>query len=114
MNKRITFRHMEHSNPMEDYANQQLEKIENILSNERTPIYIDLVLEPSKVHAHHHIELRVKTPRFEKISDFEGPDFYNVLDRVIDTMYRQICEEKKKEIDERKQRGRHDEFKKQR
>jgi len=105
---------MDHSDPMEDYANQQLEKVETLLTNERTPIYIDLVLEPSKVHAHHRIELRVKTPRFEKISHFEGPDFYNVLDHVIDTMYRQLCEEKRKEIDERKQRGRHDEFKKER
>ena len=114
MKKRITFRHMDHSNVMEDYANQQLAKIEEFLSNDRTPIYIDLVLEPSKVHAHHRIELRVKTPRFEKISNFEGTDFYNVLDRVIDTMYRELHEEKRKEIDERKQRGRHDEFKKQR
>lgn len=114
MNKKIVFRHMDHSNAMEDYANQQLEKIEVLLTKERTPMYIDLVLEPSKVHAHHRIELRVKTPNFEKISNFEGPDFYKVLDRVIDIMYRQLCEEKRKEVDERKQRGRHDEFKKQR
>ena len=116
MHKRITFRNMDHSEVMEEYANKQLEKIEHFLENERTPIYIDLVFEPSKVHQHHRVELRVKSPRFDLISNYEhkGVDFYDVLDRVIDIMYRQLLDHKQKEVDERKQRGRHEDFKKQR
>jgi len=37
-----------------------------------------------------------------------------VLDRVIDTMYHELHEEKKKQSDKKKMVGRHDEFKKQR
>ena len=33
MDKRIVFRNMEHSNVMEDYANQQLEKIEEFMQH---------------------------------------------------------------------------------
>lgn len=114
MNKRIMFKGMEHSGVMEEYANQQLGKIEEFLKNERTPVYIDLVLEPSKTREHHKIELRVKSPSFEKISNYEGPKFYDVLDRVIDVMYRELLEAKKKELDQRKMRGLPDDLKKQR
>jgi ribosome-associated translation inhibitor RaiA len=67
MHKRITFRNMEHSPAMEGYANNLLAKIEDFLQKEGTPQYIDLVLEPSKNHAHHRAELRIKTPHFDLI-----------------------------------------------
>jgi ribosomal subunit interface protein len=114
MIKRIMFRHMDHSDVMQEYANGQLAKIEEFLSHGRDPIYVDLVLEPSKVHAHHRIELRIKTPKYEKFCDYEGPKFYDVLDHVIDTMYRMLLEEKRKQEDHVKDLGRHEEFKKQR
>ncbi len=78
---------MDHSPVMEAYAHKQLQKIEKFLTNERSPIYILLILEPSKIHAHHRVELRIKTPRFHVITKYEGPDFYDVLDRVIDVTY---------------------------
>ena len=114
MHKRITFKGMEHSSVLEDYANQQVVKIEEFLQSERTPVYIDLIFEPSHVHAHHKIELRVKSPSYDRISNYEGKDFYHTLDRVIDVMYHELREEKKKNDDSKKMRGRHDEFKKQR
>lgn len=116
MNKRIVFRNMEKSDAMKDYANEQLVKIEQFLSEERSPINIDLVFEPSKTHDHHRIELRVKTPHYDKISDYEytGTKFYDVLDRVIDVMYRELHEEKRKNHDREKMVGRHDDVKKQR
>lgn len=116
MHKRITFRNMDHSDIMEQYVNQQLAKVEKFLENEPTPISIDMVLEASKTREHPHVELRIKTPHFDCISNYEktGVDMYDVIDRVIDIMYKQLHELKSKEDDQRKQRGRHDEFKKQR
>lgn len=117
MHKRITFRNMERSTVMEDYANQQLEKVIEFLKSEQPPIYIDLVFEPSKTKEHHRVELRVKSPRYDLISNYEyqGTGFYDVLDRVIDTMYLQLREKNKQEKrDEKKVRGRREEFKKQR
>jgi len=116
MHKRITFKGMDHSPGMEDYANGQLAKIEDFLKSEPSPIYIDLILEPSKRKEHHFIELRVKSPHYDLISNYEykGTGFYDVLDRVIDIMYRKLLEEKGKQVDKRKSVGRHDDFKKQR
>lgn len=94
---------MDKSDVMEEYANQQLAKIEHFLENESTPIHIDLTLEPSKVHEHHKVELRVKSPHYNLISEYEheGVGFYDVLDRVIDTMYRELHEAKRRRIDDR-------------
>lgn len=101
MNKQITFRHMDHSKVMEDYINKQLAKIEKFLSTEREPVYLELVLEPSKIHAHHRVEIRVKTPDYYLVNDYEGPEFYDVLDRVLDVMYNRL-HEKKRELDDLK------------
>lgn len=114
MQKRIVFRHMDHSKVMEDHANKHLKKVEEFLKNEPTPIHIDLVLEPSKVHAHHLVELRVKTPHYDCVAKREGPDFYQLLDHVIDIMYRELHEEKEKIVSNRKMQGRHSDFKKER
>jgi ribosomal subunit interface protein len=107
---------MDHSSVMENYINEQLAKIEKFLENEPTPIYIDMILEPSKIHEHPRAELRVKTPHYDLISnyEFEGVGMYDVIDRVIDIMYHELREKKKKENDQRKMRGRHEDFKKQR
>lgn len=116
MIKRITFRHMDHSDAMEQHANEQLAKVEHFLANEPTPINIDLIFEPSKIRQHHRVELIIKTPHYDIFvhHEKEGDDFYQAIDTVIDTMYRKLHEEKSKRIDDRKMRGRHGEFKKQR
>lgn len=113
MNKRIVFQGIEKTQPMEETCNKHLKKIEHFLENERTPIFIDLVLQPSKVHAHHYVELRVKTPHYNKISSYEGPEFYDVVNRVVDIMYRELLQCKNKETEHRKEVGRHDAVKKQ-
>lgn len=116
MHKRITFRHGDQSEVIEQYANQQLEKIVEFLANERSPVYIDLVLEPAKLHEHSKVELRVKSPNYDLISTYEhtGVKFYDVLDRVIDTMYRELHEHKRKLVDERKHSNHPDDFGKNR
>jgi ribosomal subunit interface protein len=116
MNKRILFRGVGETDVLQEYANQQLEKIEHFLQEERSPIHIDLICEPSKLREHSRVELRVKTPHYDLVThyEFQGEAFYDVLDRVIDTMYRELHEAKQKMVDKRKSVGRHDEFKKQR
>jgi len=117
MVKRIVFRNMDHSQVMEDYAHEKLAKIVDFLEKEnRFPIKIDLILEPSKVHEHHKVELLVKSPTYDLVSSYEheGTEFYKTMDHVIDTMYRNLHNAKDKELDKRKTVGRHEEFKKQR
>lgn len=131
MPKHILFKNTQHSDVMEDYANQQLLKIEEFLASSNimdhapggpakevadsdASIFINLVIEPSKTREHNFVELRVKGPGYDLVSSYEGAEPYEVLDRVVDVMYRRLHEYKQKEVDMRKSRGRHDEFKKQR
>lgn len=113
MNKRITFRNMDHSGPMEAHANQQLAKIEKFLESERSPVLINLTFMPSHVHEHHCVELMVKTPNYDRVVKYEkqGMDFYKVIDHVIDTMYRLLHEDKERHADKLKHAGRQDKFK---
>ena len=104
MHKRITFRNMDHVVAIENYANDKLGKVVHFLEHEPTPVYIDLVLEPSKVHEHHRVELRVKSPHYDLISNYEGAEFYKILDRVVDVMLHELTREKRKQIDERNHR----------
>ena len=116
MNKRIVFRNMEHSDVMEAYANEKLEKVIAFLENDRGPVHIDLYLEPSRVHEHHRVELHVKSAEYDLNSSYEreGMPFYEVLDHVIDVMYEQLHKAKRRHVDEEKMRGRHDDVKKHR
>ena len=107
MDKKITFRHMDHSPVMEEHINQQLAKIEDFLEHETDPIFMHIVLEPGRTHAHHHVELRLKSPHYELYSDFEDADMYQVINRVIDIMYRQLTEKKKELLDKRKPRNKY-------
>lgn len=93
---------MEHSAAIENYINGQFAKIDTILQHQKDPIFVEIVLEPSKVHAHHKVEIRVKTPAYFLVADHEGPEFYAVIDHVVDTMYRQICEKKRELVDDKK------------
>ncbi len=88
----------------------------NLLHFENKSILIHLILMPSHVHEHHCVELIVKTPNYDRVVKYEkqGLDFYQVLDHVIDTMYRLLHEDKQRHVDNLKEVGRHDEFKKQR
>lgn len=116
MNIQITFKNMEHSDPMEQHIRKHLEKIEHFLHNERDPIFIHVFLEPSKVHRHHRIELLVKSPNYDLsvAYEHEGMDFYITLDRVINQMLDRLQDEHQRKITERKMVGRHEEFKKER
>lgn len=103
MNKRFYFKNMEPSKAMENYAHEQLAKIEEFLSHEESPVFLDLTFTPSKVHAHNFVELRIKSPHYDLVTHYEkeGMPFYECLDHVIDTMYKNLHEAKRKRIDDR-------------
>lgn len=101
MDKRITFRHMDHSKHLENHANEQLQKIEKLLASEKTPIVIDLLLEAHKLHAHNKVDFHVKTPNVDIVVSDEGPDMSQLVSSVIDVMYRKLRDKKKRRIQER-------------
>ncbi len=102
MNKRIAYRGIESTPVLEEFINSHLEKIEHLLEHEPTPVTIDVILEPSTVHAHHRVEIVVKTPHYDLVAHHEGPEMYQEIDRVTDKMIREIRKAKEKRIDQQK------------
>lgn len=96
----ITFRHMEPSPIIEKNAYKHLEKLNKFLVAERTPIFIELVLEAQRVHHHHRVELRVKTPHYDVNVHREGPDLYLIMDEVITIAENDLRKAKEKRITE--------------
>lgn len=98
MNKQFTFRGMEHSNILQEYANQQLEKIEKLLLHEKEPIYLHIILTAERTHHHHKVEFQISSPNFNLNAHDEGPDIYVAVTKACDRMYHQLTEEKRKHV----------------
>lgn len=98
MNRKIAFHGMDHSNPIEQHANQKLDKIKELLKNAEniTPFTQTLFLKANKLHPHHRAELNLKTPRFNLNSHAEGTDMYVAIDNTVDKMVKLIKKEKDK------------------
>lgn len=102
MKKCLTFRHMDHSPVLENYVNDQLAKLEESLAKEPTPIYLEIVLEADARRSISKAEIRLKTPNYDLISNYQAPDMYDVIDRVIDVMYKKVHDKKKERLDDRR------------
>ncbi len=101
MKRKITFQHMDHSDPMEAHAQQKLDKIEEILRayETATPFHCELWLKANKLHAHHRAELHLKTPDLDLDAHDEKNDMYAAIDCAIDKMVKLIKKEKTKRQD---------------
>jgi len=108
MIKRIVYRGMESTPVLEEFIGSHLEKIEKLLAHEPSPVSLDLVLEPSTVHAHHKVEIRLHSPHYDLVAHHEGPEMYQEIDRVVDKMIGEIRRAKERRVDDHK---RHDSFK---
>ena len=102
MKKSLTFRHMEHSNAMALYVDEQLVKLEKFLANEPTPVFLDVVLEADHRRSVSRGEIRLKTPHYDVFAHDEQPDMYDLIDTIIDIAYRQVLEKKRELVDKRK------------
>lgn len=104
MEKRFVFRHMEHSDAIENYANNKLAKLERILHlEEREPVRIDIIMTANRDHHHHEIDLHVSAAHLNFAIKREGPELYLLIDQVIDIAVEEIQKERKKQIDSLKE-----------
>ena len=99
MNKQFTFRGMDHSNTIQEYADEQLQKIEKFLSNEKEPIYIHVIVTAHPNHAHHEAEINVTSPLLNCSIKREAPDLYRAISETFDIAYDKLTEDKRKLVD---------------
>lgn len=96
MEIKITFQHMDHSDNIEEHARQKLAKIVELFKNaeESRPMHVELFLKASKIHAHHHAELHLRTKNLTLNAHDESPDMYISIDNAIDKLIKQIVKQK--------------------
>lgn len=108
MNIKITFRSMDHSAAIEAFALEKLAKIKKILEeSENSPIYIEMTLTASHVHAHNASELIVKSPDYDLFAKDEDPDMYKSITSTADKMYRELIKAKGIRIDKQTEGNQH-------
>ena len=101
LKKNIEFHNMDHSSPLEEHANQKLQKVEELLKRNQvgTPQVLDLWLKANRQHHHHSVEIKLKTPMFSLEAHDESPDMYVALYNCIDKIVALLNKQKKKVID---------------
>jgi ribosomal subunit interface protein len=98
----ITFRHGDPTPAFDNYAREHIQKLDKFLATERTPIIIELVLDPHRTHAYNLAELRVKTPNYDLNVSKEANDMYLAIDQAVDAMLHALATAKRKRVDEQK------------
>jgi len=103
MNIKINFHQMPHSEGIDQHAREKLSKIKTFLGRpeERHPITAELFLNAHQLHAHHEVELRVKSGVIEAAAHETNADMYQAIDTVIDKVLTQLKREKERTDDKR-------------
>jgi ribosomal subunit interface protein len=95
---KVTFRNMDHSAVIEEHTRKQLQKLDKFFEKERTPKSIHFIIEAHPLHAHHKIELLIKSPNYDLMAHDEGNDLNKLIEDVIDTMLVEMRKAKDKKV----------------
>lgn len=82
---------------IQNYINDNLVKIEKLVESWQEPIFLNFTLDSHPTHDHHICDLRIHGPlNFEIITKREGPDFYKLIDEILDITFRDLVRYKEK------------------
>ena len=85
MNIAITFRHIEPSEPVKNYAHEKIAKLQKFL---RQPMQAHLTLDMERLN--HVVEVRVSAGGEHYQGKEQSEDMYASIDMVVDKLERQI------------------------
>ena len=94
MNIAITFRHLEASDAVKDYATEKVAKLQKFL---RQPMRARVTLERESKGAH-RCEAEINAGSHHFVATHAGDDMYASIDMVVDKLERQINHEHKSRI----------------
>jgi len=100
MDVSFTFRHVEPSEGVKNYAREKLAKLQKYM---RSPLAADVVLSMER-HLH-TVEVTVRGDGHRFVGTQQSEDMYASIDLVIDKIDRQIREDKDASADRRKHSG---------
>lgn len=98
MQKKITFRSMDHSDAIENHAYEKLAKLDKFFKREPSPIIIEMVLEAHREQHYFIAELKVNSTHYDLVSKTEGNDMYSMIDEAVHKMVKEISRKKEKMV----------------
>lgn len=101
MDIKISFHHMDHSDPLDAHVRQKLKKLEEINRTdfESEPFFVEAFLTANRQHMHNRADFTLKTPRFSLEAHAEDPDMYWAVDHAIDRLVEQLVKHKNMVLD---------------
>ena len=101
----MTFRGIDSSVAMEQYAAKYLTKFKKYFGKEEPDsIFVHVVFEGSLNHHIFSCEVRIKSPHFDLIAKREGKEMYSVIDEVMHIMERELQVAKLRIVDDIRKR----------
>jgi putative sigma-54 modulation protein len=85
MNIAITFRHIETSEPVKNYAHEKIAKLQKFL---RQPMQAYVTLDMERIE--HVVEVRISSGSEHYHGKEQSEDMYASIDKVVDKLERQI------------------------
>jgi putative sigma-54 modulation protein len=85
MNIAITFRHIETSEPVKNYAHEKIAKLQKFL---RQPMQANVTLDMERIE--HRVEVRISSGGDHYHGREQSEDMYASIDMVVDKLERQI------------------------
>ena len=85
MNIAITFRHIEPSEPVKNYAHEKIAKLQKFL---RQPMQTNVTLDMERIE--HVVEVRISSGHDHYHSKEQSENMYASIDMVVDKLERQI------------------------
>ena len=93
----FTFRNIDSSDALKNYASEKLGKLQKYM---RAPLDADVTL--SKERHHHHVEVVLRSDGHTYVATEQSEDMYASIDMVADTIDRQVRSTKGAEHDHRR------------
>ena len=101
----ITFRGMDHSEALEQYAVKYLTKFKKYFGKEDPDsIFIHVIVEGHLTHRMYSCETRIKSKHFNLVAKRESADMYALIDEVMHIMERELQTAKQKIVDDIRKR----------
>jgi len=104
MNIKITFRSMDHSDAIEQYIHDEIEKFSPLLERENSPVNVSVVLEPHSTKHYFIAEFIVDSPDYHAVSNAEGHDMYTAINDAAHKMTEELGKQKGKMLEKRDHR----------
>jgi len=105
MNANMTFRGMDSSEAMEQYAAKYLTKLKKYLGKEEPDsVFVSVVFEGKLNHHMYVCEVRIKTPHFDVQVKKEGADMYPLIDETMKIVEQELQNKKQRNVDDLRKR----------